>query len=74
MEHQPLLETSVPKLCHDCNRKLNILSFACKCKNFYCKKHQHFLEHNCTYNYRKSSENLLRKNNPVVNGSKLNKI
>lgn len=60
--------------CTQCSKKLNILSYPCKCKNYYCGKHMDTIEHNCTYNYKKSSENLLRKNNPIVIGSKIDKI
>ncbi len=41
------------RCCHEnCNKKLNILCFECKCGLVFCLKHKMPELHNCTFDYR----------------------
>ena len=43
-----------PSLCQygDCNKRIKITDFACKCEKLYCKMHKSPENHECTYDYR----------------------
>ena len=60
--------------CKYCKKKLNLINFKCKCNNYYCIKHQLPHNHNCQFDYKKESKNLILKNNPKINSSMENKI
>jgi len=50
------------RCCYDiCKGKINIVDFPCKCKNYYCSKHRHAEQHNCSYDYKGAqTTNLLK--------------
>ena len=60
--------------CYICLRKLGLLPFKCRCDKYYCSKHKFATDHNCTYDYKKSHQIELAKNNPIIVGSKITKI
>ena len=39
----------------NCNKKLQLseIELKCKCSSVFCIKHKFFLDHNCTFNYKK---------------------
>lgn len=43
-----------PSLCQygDCNKRIKITDFACKCEKLYCKMHKSPENHDCKYDYR----------------------
>ena len=43
----------------NCNKKLKLTDYPCKCENIYCKFHRNTLIHNCIYDYK---ENILKQN------------
>ena len=43
----------------ECNKKLKLTDYSCKCENIYCKFHRDPLIHNCIYDYK---ENILKQN------------
>jgi len=45
----------------NCNKKLKITDYPCKCGIIYCKFHRDPLIHNCSYDYK---ENTLKQNQP----------
>lgn len=55
-----------------CNRKTDLISTQCKCKNTYCLKHRYPEDHECTYNYRDHSD--LEKKLIKVIASKIQQI
>jgi hypothetical protein len=65
-----------PKRCqHDgCKVKLMLADFACRCKSFYCSQHRFAESHKCTFDYKASGKDLLTKQMPTVNGSKLERV
>lgn len=48
------IKMSQPKVCQypDCQKKIRLTDFACKCANIYCKMHRLPEQHRCTYDYR----------------------
>ena len=50
------------------------LGFECRCGGLYCGIHRYSDKHACQFDYKKEGEDLIRKNNPVVVGAKLQKI
>ena len=47
----------------ECNKKLQLTDFKCKCNNTYCSKHRLPETHKCTYDYKTS----VVVNNPAGN-------
>jgi predicted nucleic acid binding AN1-type Zn finger protein len=47
--------------CAKCNKKLGIIEYTCKCGNKYCISHLHAEEHECSYDYKKEAQNILKK-------------
>ena len=62
------------KKCFDCNKKLGLLDYSCKCSNFYCIKHRLPETHNCKFDYQKEGKEIIIKNNPLVICEKIIKI
>ena len=66
--------TKKPKLkCHECNKKLKIIHFTCKCEQLFCIIHHNPHSHNCSYDYKKDRSEEIILNNPKLD-SKLQKI
>ena len=65
-----------PKNCQfaDCKIKLKITDFSCKCKNTYCSKHRYAEDHECSYDYKQTGNELLTKQLIKVIRDKLDKI
>lgn len=51
-----------------------LAGFECRCGGLYCSTHRYSDKHDCQFDYKKEGEDLIRKNNPVVVGAKLQKI
>ena len=39
----------------DCNKKIKISDYSCKCGNVYCKFHKYPEIHNCKYDYKENN-------------------
>ena len=57
--------------CYHCNKKLKTLFFTCKCKYTFCLNHQIPELHNCTFDFKKQFKEELKKNNPIIEPSKI---
>jgi len=57
--------------CNVCNKKLKISAIKCKCNLYFCYLHRDEKIHKCTFNYLKNNQNLLEKNNPIVERKKI---
>jgi len=47
--------------CHQCGKKLGVVPLKCKCGFHFCSAHFFFLNHTCSYDYKKeydSNRNL----------------
>ncbi len=60
--------------CHICNKKLKLTSLICKCNNTYCNLHTPPEMHNCSFDYKKHGQDLLKKANPKILHEKIVKI
>ena len=55
----------------ECNKKIKLTDYPCKCGIIYCKFHRDPLIHNCSYDYKENNlkenkiENLLCKANKI---------
>ena len=58
----------------NCNKKIKITDFACKCENYYCKYHKDPLNHNCSYNYKENNNKQKLIENMECKSIKLLKI
>jgi hypothetical protein len=65
-----------PKRCQSggCIKKLMLSDFACKCSGWYCSSHRHSESHSCTFDYKKSTRDILEKQLNKVESSKVDKI
>ena len=62
------------KRCKECNKKLSLIDYSCRCGNFYCSKHRLPELHNCKFDYKELGKEILDKNNPLVQKEKVIKI
>jgi hypothetical protein len=61
--------------CKQCNKKLGVMEFTCRCKNTYCITHLPYEEHNCTYDFKGDLKKQLNKTlNVGVLREKVDKI
>ena len=60
--------------CMECDKKLSLTAIMCKCNNYYCNKHRYSEQHNCKYDYKNSGREFLKKYNPLIEPSKVDKI
>lgn len=60
----------------NCSKRLCLLDIEmkCKCGGIYCKTHRYYKNHNCCFDYKKESDNLLKKNMEKITIEKINKI
>ncbi len=57
--------------CKSCNKKLGLTAFNCRCGDYYCSKHRHAEEHNCSYDYKAVAKKQLTDANVLVQHDKL---
>ena len=50
------------------------LGFECRCGNVYCGLHRYSDKHDCSFDYKADGRAKISKDNPVVVGSKIQKI
>lgn len=60
--------------CASCRKKVGLTGFDCRCGGLYCAVHRYSDKHNCTFNYRETGAQEIRRNNPVVVSEKIKKI
>jgi len=60
--------------CWSCNKKVGLLGFRCRCEYVFCGLHRYSDKHDCPFDYKTLGRTQLTKANPVVIGSKLDKI
>jgi len=63
-----------PTRCWSCNKKVGLLGFRCRCEYVFCGLHRYADKHECPFDYKTLGRAQLTKANPVVKGSKLDKI
>jgi len=63
-----------PTRCWSCNKKVGLLGFRCRCEYVFCGLHRYADKHECPFDYKMLGRAQLTKANPVIKGSKLDKI
>lgn len=58
----------------NCNKKLGLTGFQCRCGGEYCSLHRYANEHRCTFDYKEMAQNEIRKNMPVVQAERVRRI
>ena len=51
--------------CDKCKKKLCGIEYKCKCERIFCITHLHSEEHNCTFDYKKEAQALIKKQNDI---------
>ena len=59
--------------CLKCKKK-TIMLVSCSCDNLFCLKCRMPEDHACTFDFQNKGKKILETQNPLVIGSKLNKI
>ncbi|PVD36535.1 hypothetical protein C0Q70_03520 [Pomacea canaliculata] len=60
--------------CHACRKKVGLTGFECRCGGLYCSLHRYSDKHDCPFDYKEHGQKQIRRNNPVIVGSKIQKI
>jgi len=60
--------------CTNCNKKIGIICYKCRCSNNYCIKCRMPESHNCKFDYKEFGKNILNNNLPKIIGDKIIKI
>jgi len=58
----------------NCNKKLGLTGFDCRCGGQFCPMHRYTNEHQCTFDYKEHGQNEIRKNMPVVQADRVRRI
>ena len=65
---------SNPGRCFQCNKKIGISGFKCRCEYTFCASHRQYNKHNCTFDFKSHSREALSKANPAVIADKIEKV
>lgn len=60
--------------CMECNKKIGLTGFKCRCGYFFCPTHRHSDTHNCDFDYKAAGRAELAKANPLVVADKVARI
>lgn len=60
--------------CSTCKKKVGLTGFPCRCGGLFCSTHRYSDKHECNFNYKEMAQEHIRKHNPVVVASKIQKI
>ncbi|KAL2578888.1 hypothetical protein GLYMA_15G033400v4 [Glycine max] len=63
-----------PKRCSNCNKRVGLTGFNCRCGNLFCSVHRYSDKHNCPFDYHTAARDAIAKANPAVKVEKLDKI
>jgi len=79
-----LLSTSAPltsetrkrkrNRCGVCKKKIGLTGFECKCGGMFCAIHRYTDQHPCEYDFKSEERAKLKKENPIVEDAKIEKI
>lgn len=70
-------ETSLKKTsvkCFTCHKKIGLTGFTCKCGNIFCGTHRYAEAHDCTYDHKSAERTVLERDNPLIQGNKLQRL
>lgn len=73
-EMEKMIKRNGKNRCGECNSKLKLINYTCKCAITFCGKHRMPENHKCFYDHKGNSRKILEKNNPIIVKDKLNRI
>ena len=47
--------------CNNCNKKIKLISYSCKCEKEFCVKCKNPEDHKCDFDFKKHQQEILRK-------------
>jgi hypothetical protein len=65
---------ATPNRCSTCSKRTGLTGFKCRCGATFCSSHRYADAHGCQFDYKAAAAAQLTKANPVVMGSKLDKL
>lgn len=71
------LENQKPAIagrCYQCNKKVGIYGFSCRCGFNFCSSHRYADAHDCNFDYKTFEREQLRKTNQAVVADKIQRI
>ena len=71
---EEVIKVKVTNRCFDCNKKVGVMGFKCRCGETFCGSHRYPEEHKCEFDFKKTGRDLISKANPVVKADKVNRI
>ncbi|KAG6519008.1 hypothetical protein ZIOFF_022497 [Zingiber officinale] len=69
-----LLKKQPANRCAQCQKKIGLIGFKCRCGGAFCSSHRYSEAHECSFDYKATGRVVLAKENPVVMAKKLEKI
>lgn len=60
--------------CTTCRKRLGLTGFRCRCGSSFCGNHHHPEKHGCSFDYKGSGREAIKRANPVIKAAKLDKI
>ncbi|CAH8461126.1 unnamed protein product [Heterobilharzia americana] len=60
--------------CAVCHKRVGLTGFSCRCGGLYCSLHRYSDAHNCSFDYRESGQEEIRRSNPQIVCQKVQKI
>ncbi|CAD7695567.1 unnamed protein product [Ostreobium quekettii] len=60
--------------CPVCRRRVGLTGFACKCGRVFCGEHRYAEAHDCGFDHKGAERRKIAEDNPVVLGSKLDRL
>ena len=67
-------QTEDKNKCGMCSKKTGIFDYACQCGLVHCKAHRLPEKHNCSFDFKAHSKELLTRLNPKIMSKKITKI
>lgn len=60
--------------CASCKKRVGLTGFKCRCGDTFCSQHRYSDRHECRFDYKKLGQDAIAKANPLVVGSKVDRI
>ncbi|THD26204.1 AN1-type zinc finger protein 6 (Zinc finger A20 domain-containing protein 3) [Fasciola hepatica] len=60
--------------CDVCHKRVGLTGFTCRCGGLYCSLHRYSDAHSCSFDYRESGQEEIRRSNPQIICQKVQKI
>lgn len=60
--------------CYTCKKKVGLTGFECRCGGTFCSIHRYSDKHGCQFDYKEHGADHIRKTNPLVVSSKVQKL